>query len=250
MASRIHFSGAKSDLKKIFSIVNSISDEALFEFKRDRITVNCHDKSKTVYLDMRIKKDYFQDFDVREPAEVGFNVSEILKIIDMCTGDISMSINEEILLLSKSETDVEAYLPQIHIESEEIIIPKHTYTTLAFLKVEYLKNYLPRILGFSKFVEIDVDEKIKLKVSSSTGYRITVDIPVEPMSSLNQKDRSIIVDISIMNKIFADFDNSGKIRLEIDESLPAIELIYEESNLYIRSLFSRLPGTEHISGLE
>ena len=96
----------------------------------------------------------------------------------------------------------------------------------------------------------DVDEKIKLKVSSSTGYRITVDIPVEPMSSLNQKDRSIIVDISIMNKIFADFDNSGKIRLEIDESLPAIELIYEESNLYIRSLFSRLPGTEHISGLE
>jgi hypothetical protein len=250
MTSKIHFAGAKGDLKRIFSIVNSISDEAIFEFRRDRIIVNCHDKSITAYLDMKIKKDYFEDFDVRGSVEVGFNISEILKVIDMCTGNISISINEEILLISKSEIDVEAHVPQIHIESEEIVIPQHNYTTSAFLKVEYFKNYLPNLLGFSKFVEINVDEKIRLKVSSSSGNHITVDVPVEQLSNLNQKDRYIVVDISIMNKLFTDFDKKGNIQLKIDESLPAIELTYEEDNLYIRSLFNRLNRAEDISGLD
>lgn len=237
MTSSIRLVGTRSDLKKVFSIVSSISEEAAFEFETDRIITKCYTKSRAAYLDMEIKKNYFKDFKVQEQTEIGFKISEMLKIIDICTGEISLSIDERIFLTSKNQIDVEAYIPLISIESGEIYIPKHSYSTSALLRVEYLRDYLSCILGFSRYVEISVNEKIKMKIVTSSGNHITIDVPVEPLSTLDQKDKSTVVDITTMNDIIQYFDNKRNIQLGIDNSLNTVELIYEEDNLYVRSLF-------------
>lgn len=242
MASDIYFAGTKNSLKKIFGTVSSISREAIFEFEKDLISTTCHDTSKTAYLEMKIKKNYFSEFKIEKNIEIGVNVPRMLKIIEICADKISVSINEEISVISKDKFDIEAQIPQIHIEREEIVIPKYNYTTSAILRIEHLNNNLSHLsypLKFSDFVEISVDEKIKLKAASPYGDRITIDIPVEQLSTLNQKDRSIVVSIDMINKVLSNFEDERNIRLNMDESLPTIELVYEEENLYIRSLFSR-----------
>ena len=236
----VHFIGEKNNLKMLFGIINCINEETSFKFKEDEIIINSYDKSKTVYLNMRINKDYFQTFKVKKPKEIGFNVSKMLKIIEMCTNKISILINEEIISISKKEIDIEAHLPQIYIEDNEIIIPQHEYTTSALIKIKYFKENLPNLLEFSSFIEIDTEKKIKLK-SSFWGNHVIIDLPVEPRSKLDQKDRSIIVDISVMNKIFSYLKNNNKIvQLGIDKSFSAIEFYYQEENLDIKVLFSRL----------
>lgn len=244
MASRIYFTGTRNSLRRIFSIVNSINREAIFKFEEDLITTECHDASKTAYLEMKIRKDYFDEFRMEKKAEIGFNISRVLKVIEMCTGKISVSVNEEISIVSKHQFDIKAYIPQIHIDSGEVIIPKYSYTTSAILRIEHINNVLSNTLEFSDFIEISANKKVEVKASSPYGDRIAIDMSTEPSSNLDHKDRSIVVSTDIIKKILSNFEGRKNVRLNVDESLPTIEILYEDENLYVRSLFSRYTGEE------
>lgn len=239
MVSKVHISGTKDDLKKIFGIVKSISREAIFHFEKDCAIIKCHDESRTAFLEVRVMKDYFQDFRIERPIEIGFDVLRTFTVIEMCDGQISMSINNGISIVSKNKFDIDARIPQIYIKTEDILAPEYSYTTSAILRVKYLANNLSHTLQFSNFVEIAAKEKLILKVSAPYGEYVAISIPVESESILNQKDGVIIVGAEVINKMLSNFEKQKTVKLNIDESLPAIELIYEESNLRIRALFSR-----------
>jgi len=242
MVSKVHIVGTKNNLKKIFGTVNSISKEAIFNFEKGLIIIKCHDESQTAFLQMVVKKDYFQDFRIEMPIEIGFNVQRTFTVIGMCDETISMSINDGIGIVSKGKFNIDALIPRIYVKREEIEIPDHSYTTSAILKINHLINTLSNTLEFSQFVEISTNGKIILKAFGTYGEHFIIDMPVEPLSTLNQKDRSIIVQSDIIKKMLSNFENQGNIILNIDGSLPAIELVYEEKNLHVRSLFSKYIG--------
>jgi hypothetical protein len=242
MVSKVHIVGTKNNLKKIFGTINSISKEAIFSFEKGLIIIKCHDESQTAFLEMVVKKDYFQDFRIETPVEIGFNVERTFTVIGMCDETISMSINNGISIVSKGKFNIDALIPRIDVKREEIVIPDHSYTTSAILKIKYLIDTLSNTLQFSQFVEINTNEKIILKAFGTYGEHFIIDMPVEPLSTLNQKDKLIVVQGDIIKKMLSNFENQANVILNIDESLPAIELVYEEKNLHIRSLFSKCIG--------
>ena len=244
MVSKIYISGTKDNLKKIFGIVKSISKEAIFQFEKDCIVIKCHNESQTAFLEVRVAKDYFQDFRIERPVGMGFDVPGTFTVIEMCDGQISMTINNGISIVSKNKFDVNACIPRIYTKEEDILVPEYDYTTSAILRIEYLTNNLSHTLQFSNFVEITAKEKLILKVSAPYGEYVAISIPVESKSILNRKDGAIVVGAEVINKMLSNFEKQKTVKLNIDESLPAIELIYEESNLQIRALFSRYIGDE------
>lgn len=242
MDSKIYISGTKDNLKKIFGIVKSISKEAIFQFEKDCIVIKCHNESQTALLEVKVAKDYFQDFKIERPIGIGFDVLRTFTVLEMCNEQISMIINNGISIVSKNKSDVNARIPQIYTREEDILVPEYDYTTSAILKIEYLTNNLSHTLQFSNFVEINAKEKLILKASAPYGEYVAIGIPVESQSNLNQKDGGIVVGAEMVNKMLSNFKKQKTVKLNMDESLPAIELLYEEDNLQIKSLFSRYIG--------
>lgn len=240
MANKAYIIGKKSDFKKLFSTVNSISEEALFHFEKDSITVKCHNKSKTALLEMMIKKNYFQKFLIEVPIEVGVNVSRMLKVIEMCGDQIHLLINDSLLIFSEDMVNVKATVPQICMKGEEIVTPTYRSFVSVVIKLDYLIKNLSHLIQFSNFVEINIRDKLTLKATSAYGERINIMIPIEPRSIIKgEKSLSIVVAIDVMKDMLSNLDIDKYIKLNVDASMPAIEMIYEEENLYIRTLFSK-----------
>jgi len=239
MESKVHLNGTKDNFKKLIGTIRSISEEAIFHFVEEHLYIKCFDKSQTAFLELTAKKDYFQDFRIEVPIEIGMNVNRTFTIIETCGEKISMSINDGIFIASEDQFNINAFIPHILIYEEGLNVPIENYSTSAILKVKDFKSNISNLLKFSEFVEISTQEKLTIMAYGSLGEKIIIGVQVDPKSNLNQKDKAIIVKADVINKLLLNFDELRNIKLNMDESLNSIELIYQEDNLYVRSLFAR-----------
>lgn len=70
-----------SYLKRLFEAIQRLQDEVIFHFESDQLRIRHMDPSRVAMIDYTIKKEYFEEWDVKCPGVCCFNIEEVIKIV-------------------------------------------------------------------------------------------------------------------------------------------------------------------------
>jgi proliferating cell nuclear antigen len=68
-------------LKYLFETIHGILDEVTFQFEPERLLIRAMDPSRVCMIDYAIKKEYFEEWQVKKPGYATFNIEEVLKVV-------------------------------------------------------------------------------------------------------------------------------------------------------------------------
>ncbi|AGE54390.1 putative DNA polymerase sliding clamp 2 [Paramecium bursaria Chlorella virus NY2B] len=159
-------------IKKIFVIFNELVDIANLSFRDDGLYVQSMDTSHVSLMNLRIGKEYFEDYSVTQEATVGIKISNFIKILD-CVGNEEVTIsftydNPDELIIKSEYSDFK--MKTIDIETEEMNIPEMDIDVIIDADSGVIQKYLKNVAGFGDTVKIYThDDAVHMKTIGDIG---------------------------------------------------------------------------------
>ena len=236
---KISIKGEKNTFLLIFEAISTVIDEGTIYFEKEKLYTRGMNDSHTIFLKLEVNPKIFKEYNNESPNElqISLNFKSIKSILDKCENEVIMIFGDEIVVSSQNKFYIEAHIPQMSSESELIKMPEYKYSSELYIKSEDLKK-IKEILDFSEFIELNVSDKLTVKVIGAAGEIIKIGITPESNSKMDRKDDSIRINGDFLRNILNIFDSSYLLKLNLDKSKNTIEIIYEKELIYIKFMIS------------
>lgn len=177
-------------LKRLFETIHGLLDEVTFQFGPDHLLIRAMDPSRVAMLDYTIKKEHFEEWEVKKPGYATFNIGEVLKVVFAAIKKdttIKLTVNpvtdKLIFTLRDSRTRTREF-PLLSTDEAPEVIPRPKIQFNALFKVasKEWQDDIAEMTKASDHVEIHVtQEGVKVKalgdyVKAENNYQKGSDI--------------------------------------------------------------------------
>ncbi|MGP6293438.1 DNA polymerase sliding clamp [Caldiplasma sukawensis] len=215
-----------SSLKEICDAVESITNEARFDFDKDGLYIKAIDSARIALVDLKVDKEYFVMYDVNERKEIAMDVSKLKGILRLgsSTENLTLSTgNDEqlkklIVTIGKIEREMSLL--------DSVVPPSKLPSITAENYVNIKKSDFERILRAAN----DVRDAIKLHItfnkflaeaeSSSDKVRYEEKAPDIEISSSGEAVSSYPLDYLV--KIIRSISGTERVKISFNSNYPAI----------------------------
>jgi proliferating cell nuclear antigen len=219
-----------SDKKKkdlfiyIFNLLKNSSSQINASLSQDVMHIQGMDKSHVCLFDLKLKKEWFSDYNVSEHTNLCFDSSIFYSMISTKCEDqhlVIKNIEQDTLSIElingDKKNDYSKYftMPLIEYEYDEMNIPETDYDAELSLPSKKVTDMLSQLSNFGDDLNIKCsDDFVDFKTKGNSG-EMRVNIPVDDMSSYSVVEGEAInlnyslIYISkmcITNKLSSDID--------------------------------------------
>ena len=236
---------------ELFKVIKNLNNYCTLCCKKDELWIQAMDGSHVCLFDLKIKKDWFDDYEANEEI-ISFNSNIIVKILNLYSQDALLNFetskNEEFLninLCYQDNNEKSFVIPLIDLETD-MLTPQEMESSIEFeMNTKQFDKYISEMLLFGESVEIKcIDDNLYLKCNGDEG-KYTAKIPhdnlenFEVVEDCNMKISASIKYFSYISKIHGIFKT---LQFKLDENAPIC--IQINNNEYLSMLYFIAPKTE------
>lgn len=215
----------------IISLIADTTDEVNFNISEEGLTIQCMDGGHVSYLLCDLPKEFFDNFNCKEPRSIGINMKSLTKIFNMAKINVGLTIifkQDFIDFYIKSPTiDKQYSMRQMILDQEDLTIPD--------MEWDYVVN-LPSNDFYTATHEMqDMGESCELKIKNkalqfkSEGIVGLVKIKITPPELINNTEDKFFK-VGFSSKYLFHYAKarylSDNIKLEIKKQCP-IKMTYD-----------------------
>lgn len=143
-----------NSFKSLFNSIEAVVDSITFECYLNRVEINSLDKSKTIFMNIVLERNYFEDYSCDESDRFTIDVVNLKKILKSCKNDLGLEFDDNYCTifsgtkrfqLVQSNDDLSSQKPQDFNLYAQASIP-----------IKYLKGMVKDIELFASDVVIKV----------------------------------------------------------------------------------------------
>ena len=212
----------------VVKTINNLVDEGNFHFKKDGIILRTMDPAHVALVDLKLDKDFFEDYNCEEDFYLGIDLDELSKIASRVkdVDNLTISLIEEGKKLSlkfTGETTRIFTLPSISLEQEDLSRLEIDYNVKTAIDSRLLKQAIQDAITASEYTIISGDEN-GLKIQAK-GERRTVDVLFEKNGttvheySIEESSKSTYA-LDILSKIVKAAVFSQEVLVEFSTDMP------------------------------
>lgn len=161
--------------KDMISAISTLIDEANFTLNPEGIKLRAMDPSHVAMVDFELPNTVFDEYACEEPARLGININEMLKLLRRARKDesIELSLKEEGARLSiviKNRYTRTFSMSTLDIVREEVPTPKVTFNAKARVTTACLRDVLDDASTVSDYVRLEMEpERLVVSATGDLG---------------------------------------------------------------------------------
>jgi proliferating cell nuclear antigen len=213
-------------VRGIFEAVSSIISEVLLKVDKDGISMTAMDLSHICLVSLKLKKEDLDEFEVKEPLQLGINLEDLVKIIKRSSGNDEITFShdpkEKKLIIEMKPPEAKKArkftIALIDIEGEEInleSLESMEFDNKCSFNLKYLDEAIKDAEIFAEVLQIKVDKNLIFSTTGNIGDMEYVLEGDELISKELNAESSGIFAISFLKNIL----KIGSIADSIDVSL-------------------------------
>jgi proliferating cell nuclear antigen len=226
-----------SDKKKgifisIFHILKNSSTEIHATFDIEQLHIQGMDKSHICLFDLKLKKHWFEKYEVSSKDEICFNANNFYSIINTKSDEQTLVIKKEtndfllielVNLIKNSDYNKYFSMPLLDYEYDEMNIPSTDYDAEFSLPSKRVTDMLTQLSNFGDDINIKCsDDCIDFKTNGTSG-EMRVNIPVDDMSSygvVEGEEVNLSYSLLYINKMCITNKLTSEIEFSISKDCP------------------------------
>lgn len=219
-------------LRGVFDNASKLAEEVLFNIKEEKLEIQAREYSNIMVSNITIEKEFFKDYNIEDPQEIGLSLTDLKKVLKVCKGDVNIKISD---LVKINSVDFNVKIPVYEITAERMKIPKIDFDYSFKIPTKMLKELLSdaTILQNCTWVLLkETDEGISMN-SGERSREATKEYKIE--GKAENKDTTLKLNAEFFSKsLCKDFDDvivSMKTDFPIKFEMKGVENIKYETYL-------------------
>jgi proliferating cell nuclear antigen len=147
-------------LKTLFDAIESIVDEVQMQVESDNLSLRALDRSHITYINLLLKKGFFDEFTCTEPVKINIDTEELLKVLKRAKSDdiLTLSVDDGNLIIVLDGSAKRTFKVRlIDIEYEAPSPPDLIWDSVVEVPLQLFKNGLMDMEVVSDKVALKVD---------------------------------------------------------------------------------------------
>ena len=182
----------KTNFISIFHLLKNSSTNINASFDVDNLHIQGMDKSHVCLFDLKLKKEWFESYEVSSKEDICFNTNNFYSIISIKSDEQTLVIKKEsddillielINLIQNSDYNKYFTMQLLEYEYDELNIPSTDFDAEISLPSKRVTDMLSQLNNFGDDINIQCfDDCVDFKAKGNSG-EMRVNIPVDDMVS-------------------------------------------------------------------
>lgn len=229
-------------LIEIFKVIKNLSSHCTLYCKEEYIYIQTMDGSHVCLLDIKIMKNWFDSYEIKECETVSFSSSIIVKILSLFIPKTKLVIqttsrgdylNIELIYPDNIEKTFE--IPLMEIDQEYLETGENDYAIEFSMKTKLLDKYTNEMMLFGEILQLKcVNDNIYMSSGDQVNGNYKVKIPHENLEEFTVEEdlkMAVKVDLKYISFISKFYSVFKTINIKADSQYPMKFYVNESSSI-------------------